>query len=172
MTHYSKCLSTLPRRATSFAIASAAYSSCASEALYRSIVRVLFICLVSLVGKESLLQDRLAVNSNLIKRRNKLLIPNDELCYKSVIGKWGDKVLYGYGTVGGLHLVEARSVDGSKEIIGAGSHRAVARHIAKRMHPGVEFTCLEKSQEVDPRDFADVLPFWEAVVARVQQNRG
>jgi hypothetical protein len=63
--------------------------------------------------------------------------------------------------------VEARSVDGKKEIIGAGSHRAVARHVAKRAHPDVEFTSLEKSAEVDIRDVEDILPFWQAVVERV-----
>ena len=72
--------------------------------------------------------------------------------------------------MGGLHLIEARSPDGSRQVIGAGSHRAVARHIAKKTHQDIEFTSLEKSQEVDPKDFEDVLPFWEAVVDKVNQK--
>ena len=99
-----------------------------------------------------------------------MLIPADELCYKSIIGKWGEKTLYGCGTIGGLHLVEARSKDGSKEVIGAGSHRAVARMTARRLHPDIEFTTLEKSQEVDERDVADVMDFWLAVVERANQK--
>jgi hypothetical protein len=101
-----------------------------------------------------------------------MIIPNDELCYKSIIGKWGDKVLYGCGTIGGLHLVEAHSTNGKKEVIGAGSHRAVAKMTAKRMHPEIEFTMLEKSAEIDERDVEDILPFWIQVVQRTQQKLG
>ena len=99
-----------------------------------------------------------------------MIIPADELCYKSIIGKWGSKTLYGCGTIGGLHMVEARSPDGTKQIIGAGSHRAVARMTAKRQYPEIEFTMLEKSQEIDPRDVEDILPFWLEVVSRAQQK--
>jgi hypothetical protein len=99
-----------------------------------------------------------------------MIIPADELCYKSIIGKWGEKTLYGCGTIGGLHLVEARSPDGSKQVIGAGSHRAVAKMTARRLHPDIEFTTLEKSQEIDERDLEDILPFWLEVVKRAQQK--
>ncbi len=99
-----------------------------------------------------------------------MVIPGDEVSYKNVVGKWGNKVLWAIGTVGGLNLIEARSPGGSREILGAGSHRAVARHIAKKAHPDIEFTFLEKSQDVDPRDFQDILPFWEQVTIRAQQK--
>jgi hypothetical protein len=99
-----------------------------------------------------------------------MVIPGDEIVYNNVVGKLGNKVLRAYGTIGGLHLVEARSPDGSRQVIGAGSHRAVARHIAKKQHPDIEWTILEKSQDIDPRDFADILPFWEQVVVRAQEK--
>ena len=99
-----------------------------------------------------------------------MIIPADELCYKSIIGKWGKKTLYGCGTIGGLHLVEAHSEDGSKQVIGAGSHRAVAKMTASRMHPDIEWSVLEKNAEVDPRDVEDILPFWLEVVNRAQKK--
>lgn len=99
-----------------------------------------------------------------------MVIPQDEVCYRQIIGKLGDKALWAVGTIGGLHLVEARSPDGKREVVGAGSHRAVARFIAKRSNPDIEWTMLEKSAEVDPRDFQDVLPFWEAVTENVRSR--
>jgi|ERR1039457_378599 hypothetical protein len=99
-----------------------------------------------------------------------MLIPADEIVAKSVIGKLGNKTLWAVSTIGGLHLVEARSPDGSKQVIGAGSHRGVARMTAKRMHQDIEWTMLEKSQEVDERDVADVMDFWMEVVKRAQQK--
>jgi hypothetical protein len=106
------------------------------------------------------------VNSNL----NDMQIPADEIVYSNTVGKLGNKILRAVGTCGGLHLIEARSPDGSKQVIGAGSHRAVARMIAKKMYPEVEWTVLEKSAEIDPRDVEDLLPFWEEVVTRAQKK--
>jgi len=97
-----------------------------------------------------------------------MIIPSDEIVYNKVVGKQGNRTLRAVGTCGGLHLIEARSPDGRKEVIGAGSHRAVARHIAKRAYPDIEFTSLEKSSEVDVRDFEDILPFWIEIVNRVR----
>jgi hypothetical protein len=89
---------------------------------------------------------------------------------KSVVGKLGNKVLWAVSTIGGLYLVESRSPDGSKAVLGAGSHRAVARMVAKRLQPEIEWTMLEKSQEIDERDVADILPFWEAVTTMAQKK--
>jgi hypothetical protein len=99
-----------------------------------------------------------------------MIIPMDEIIYKNIVGRLGNKALWAIGTIGGLHLVESRSPDGSKQVIGAGSHRAVARMTAKRMHQDIEWTVLEKSSEVDPRDVEDVMPFWLEVVRRAQQK--
>jgi hypothetical protein len=93
-----------------------------------------------------------------------MIIPGDEIVSKEAIGKLGNKTLWQIKSVGGLYLIEARSSGGKGEIIGAGSHRAVARLTAKRKYPEVEFTFLEKSSEIDPQDVADILPFWEQVV--------
>jgi hypothetical protein len=113
-----------------------------------------------------LILSRLEVNNNL----QCMVIPGDEIISKSIVGKLGDKVLWAVATIGGLHLVEARSSDGGKQVIGAGSHRAVARMTAKRMYPDAEFNVLEKSAEVDPRDIEDLLPMWIEVVKRAQRK--
>ena len=91
---------------------------------------------------------------------------------KSIVGKLGNKVLWAVSTIGGLHLVESGSPDGSKAVLGAGSHRAVARMVAKRLQPEIEWTMLEKSQAIDERDMADILLFWEAVTIKAQQKLG
>ena len=99
-----------------------------------------------------------------------MVIPGDEVISKSIVGKLGNKILWAISTIGGLNLIEARSPDGSKQIIGAGNHRAVARHVAKRSHEDIEWSMLEKSAEVDIRDIEDLMPFWQAVVERVNQK--
>jgi hypothetical protein len=99
-----------------------------------------------------------------------MIIPGDEVISRNIVGKLGDKVLWAISTIGGLNLVEARSSNGARSVIGAGSHRAVARMIAKRTNPDIEWTVLEKSSEIDPRDVEDILPFWQAVTLRVQEK--
>lgn len=98
-----------------------------------------------------------------------MLIPGDEIVSRDVIGTLGSKTVYQVFTAGGLYLIEARSSNGSKEVIGAGCHRAIARHIAKRNNPEIEFTMLEKNN-VDIKDFEDILPFWEAVTKKAQNR--
>jgi hypothetical protein len=71
-----------------------------------------------------------------------------------------------------LWLIESRSSDGSKQVVGAGSHRAVARMTARKLHSDIEWTMLEKSSEIDERDVEDILPFWLSVVERAQKKLG
>jgi hypothetical protein len=100
-----------------------------------------------------------------------LTIPSNEIVYKERVGTCGKATLEASYTAGGLHLIEMRSPDGRKEVIGAGSHRAVARHLAKRKHPDLVWTVLEKSADPQLSDFEDVLGFWQEVVNRVNANR-
>lgn len=97
-------------------------------------------------------------------------IPGDEIAYKNKVGTCNKAEIWAVGTVGGLHLVEMRSPDGKKEVIGAGSHRAVARHLAKRKCPDLVWSILEKSSEPQLQDFEDVLPFWQQVVDKVNKK--
>ena len=71
-------------------------------------------------------------------------------------------------TTGGLWMEVAQ--DGNNTVVlGAGPHRAVARHIAESQHKGLEWTELSKSEYVDPKLFADILP--EYVELTNQFNR-
>ena len=63
-----------------------------------------------------------------------MLIPGDEVVSKSIVGKLGDKVLWAIRTCGGLNLIEGRSPNGSRQVLGAGSHPAVARMVAKKQN--------------------------------------
>jgi hypothetical protein len=99
-----------------------------------------------------------------------MVIPGDEIIYKTAIGKQGDNTVFAVGTCGGLHLIEARSPGGSRKILGVGSHRGVAKHIAKRNNPDVEFTILEKSYELDEKDCENILPFWQLVTKKVKER--
>lgn len=80
-----------------------------------------------------------------------------ELLYKKRIGKASKgRTVFGVGTIGGLHLVVA--VGGGKmETLGAASHPALARHIATKNDPELEFNDLAKSEQIDPKFFADML---------------
>ena len=95
-------------------------------------------------------------------------IPAREIIYKKVIGKKGKHSLWGIGAAGGLHLV-CEQTDVGLIKLGAGSHRAVARHIAKKNNKDVEFDMLEKSYEVKYEDFADLVPFYEEITKRLQK---
>jgi hypothetical protein len=42
--------------------------------------------------------------------------------------------------------------------------------VAKRLQPDIEWTVLEKNQEIDERDVEDILPFWIQVVEMAQKK--
>jgi hypothetical protein len=42
--------------------------------------------------------------------------------------------------------------------------------VAKKQCPEIEWTMLEKAQEIDPKDVEDILPFWETVTAMAQKK--
>lgn len=95
-------------------------------------------------------------------------LPSNEFVYRKRIGKMGSKPVIGIGMIGGLHLVAAQSEDGGISVLGAGSHPGVARHIAKKYAPDVEYDMLEKSEPLQLADFQDILPFWEAVTNKIR----
>lgn len=90
-------------------------------------------------------------------------ITQDQIAYRKKVGKLGDATVVEIGLIGGLHLI-AKSVAGGKpEILGAGPHRAVARHIARKRNPEIVFTELNKSDHIEPMYFEDLLPQYEAL---------
>lgn len=90
-------------------------------------------------------------------------IKPQEIVYKKKIGTWGTAPVLEVALKGGLTLIYAAK-DGKLEPIGSGSHRALARHIAKKKTDNeLEISELEKSEYVNPDHFKDYLPYYEAL---------
>jgi hypothetical protein len=81
---------------------------------------------------------------------------------KRTIGTLKGRAVVEITTTGGLTLIVTPKGTGV-ETLGAGPHRAVARHIMKKRFPDVVFTALEKSEDVAIEHFEDVLPQCEAL---------
>ncbi len=99
-----------------------------------------------------------------------LLVVNitaEHIAYKKKIGTLRGKPVIEIATTGGLHLLVISKADGV-ETIGAGPHKAVARHIAKKKHPEILFSELSKSDWVDPACFQHLLPQWEGTTERIR----
>ena len=87
-----------------------------------------------------------------------------------VIGQLNGQQVYMLTTTGGLVIVAAA---GSKhEPLGVGSHPALAKFIAKKAHPDLEITELNKSDDVPERFLADLAPRWEAITQQMRRASG
>lgn len=96
-------------------------------------------------------------------------ITQNEIEFKRKVGKSGTRDIYHVKTRGGLHVM-ARS-DGT--VLGAGPHRAVARHLAQKFEPDAEWTELSKSDHVDFDVFAHLVPKYEEITIKmraIQEN--
>lgn len=87
-------------------------------------------------------------------------ITSDQIAYRKKVGKLGDAQLVEVGLIGGLHMI-VKAKNGKTEVLGAGPHRAVARHIAKKRNPEIEFTELNKADHIEPEHYASVLQKYE-----------
>ncbi len=74
-------------------------------------------------------------------------------------------------TKGGLSLIVSPK-DGSFETLGTGPHRAVARHIAAKRMPGIQWSDLHKSESLDLPTIQALLPKYEAVTAAYRKAHG
>lgn len=89
-------------------------------------------------------------------------IPKEQLAGKpKKIGRLRDMDVMEASVVGGLHMVFAVTRGGGTETLGLGSHRTIARHIAKKQNPSLELTELSKSED---------LPSW--IVEQLSKNEG
>lgn len=95
-------------------------------------------------------------------------VDSNQIASKKEIGRTrDDEPVFEVELKGGLVLVSAVRKSGRAETLGAGSHRAIARHIAKKKEPGFKLSALEKSDY--PEDvLAPHLPKWEQVTLRIQ----
>jgi hypothetical protein len=89
-------------------------------------------------------------------------IQENEVESRKKVGKLNGKPVIEIGLKGGLWLIFA-SRDGKMEAVGAGPHRAVARHIAKKRTDGeIEFNDLSKADYIPVAHFEWLLPRYEA----------
>jgi hypothetical protein len=82
----------------------------------------------------------------------------------------GDPVLE-LRTKGGLNLIVG-SRGGRFETLGAGPHRAVARHIAEKHDKSIKWNDLTKGDWIDPTHFAWLLPAYEELTRRFRACSG
>lgn len=82
-------------------------------------------------------------------------LPSSQIESKRRVGKLGARGVWALKYRGGLHVVAA---DGDAEPLGAGSHRAVARHLAQQRHPDLEWTELSKADHYPLSAFEHLLP--------------
>src|SRR5271169_912200 len=72
-------------------------------------------------------------------------------------------------TKGGFNAVVTSLGKLGVEILGVGSHPAIAKHLATMKNPDIELE-LTKSEDSDVRQFANELPYWSAETARWNAN--
>lgn len=96
----------------------------------------------------------------------------EEIEYKKRVGTLAGAPVIEVGLKGGLHLLFT-SRGGKFETLGAGPHRAVARHIAKKKTENkIEFTDLSKSDWIEPAFFEHLLPHYEAMTDAFRERQG
>lgn len=101
-----------------------------------------------------------------------MLIPANQVAYRRRIGRLGGRAVYGIGAIGGLHLVAAASDSGGLEVLGAGSHPGIARHIAKKSAAEIEFDSIAKHESIDIKHFEDLVPTYEVITAQIRKAQG
>ncbi len=95
-------------------------------------------------------------------------IPSNEVEFKRKVGKARGHDIYHLKLCGGLHVM---ALD-TGTILGAGPHRAVARHLAQQFEPEAEWTALSKSDHVDFEVFEHLLPRYEEITLAMRAVQG
>lgn len=93
------------------------------------------------------------------------------LAYKKTIGKVNSLPVIEMATTGGLCVIVMPS-GGSFETLAMAPHPAIARFMAEKRMPQVEWTELSKSEHVDPKLFEDFIPRYEAITERARKLQG
>lgn len=87
------------------------------------------------------------------------------------VGTRAGKPVMELATKGGLHLIVS-SRDGRFETLGTGPHRAVARFIAKKKAPEIQWTDLSKADHIEPEHFMHLVPRYEALTQELRKAHG
>lgn len=83
----------------------------------------------------------------------------------------GDPVLQ-LLTKGGWWVVGRNKDKGKFEILGAGSHKKIARAVARRQNENVVFTELSKSEHIDISLYESLLPDAEELTQKLRSLNG
>ncbi len=92
-------------------------------------------------------------------------IPANQVKNKAKIGTSRGRPVFGVSCIGGLHVVANHSGD----ILGAGSHDGLARHIAGEKDPDIQWDDLRKS---DPGDFGYLLEEYRELTDQLRSYQG
>lgn len=96
-------------------------------------------------------------------------IKKEHIAYKKTVGRVGKSQVMELGTTGGLHLVIVQK-DGKPVVAGSGPHAAVARYIAQKQNPDIEYTELSKSDYMEPYLFMAIVPEYERLTKFIQNT--
>lgn len=96
-------------------------------------------------------------------------IPQSEVISTKKIGHLGAYPVFEVRTLGGLNLVLTKK-GGVTEILGAGSHRAVARFIARKKESKLVIDELTKSDYISEEHFVDLVPQFEILTDALNQR--
>lgn len=92
-------------------------------------------------------------------------ITPQHVSYKKQVGLFKGKPVWEIATTGGFHLLVGLK-GGEQHTFGTGSHRAIARHIARKREPELVITELSKSDSVPLECYQHLLPEYEALTDR------
>lgn len=97
-------------------------------------------------------------------------ITKEHIKSKKRIGETSDSPVFELHTTGGRVLVVVLK-NGASKVIGAGPHRAIARHLASEIDPSLRITELSKSDDLLPFEaYCHLLPKYRELTKRF--NRG
>lgn len=96
-------------------------------------------------------------------------ISDKEISLKKKVGVRNGKPVFCIGTIGGLYTIVCPLATGGFEPLGIGSHVGMAKFLAQRNAPDIEFDELHKSEDIDPRHFEDFIPKYEALLQEIQE---
>lgn len=96
-------------------------------------------------------------------------IGKEQIQSKRTVGKLNGKPVLELVTKGGLHMIIAQKGD-KHEAIGTGPHVAVAKHIAAKREPEIEFTELSKADYMEPYLYMSVVPEYERLTDMLQNT--
>ena len=104
-----------------------------------------------------------------VKRDDNLIgmdIDAKQLAYKPrKVGMLGGQPVMETATKGGLNMI----VNSAGKPLSVAPHRAIARMIAKKLNPSLQFVDLAKGDWVSPESVAWLLPKWENVTNQMQE---